>query len=273
MTIADPSAAAPPSGPAVGAAGRLARSPIGLYRVLVVGGLIGALELACRTGAISPRVMIPPSEMTWHLQALIARGQVTADLVETLGNVAIAFVLAVGGGLVLGAAIHRRPRLRRAIDPFLASYYAIPFFAFYPVLIVLFGIGRPPIVAIGVLFAMVAMIIATLDAFDRIPRALIKTAHIYRMTAAERLLRIELPYAVPHVFTGIKLAVAYAFIGVIASEFIMSASGLGYRIAYAFNNFDNRTMYALMLLVIGLVTIVNAVFYTVEQRLLRRRSR
>ena len=54
----------------------------------------------------------------------------------------MALVLSVVGGFAIGAMIHSFPRLRRAIDPFLASYYALPFFAFYPLFIVLFGLGR-----------------------------------------------------------------------------------------------------------------------------------
>jgi NitT/TauT family transport system permease protein len=246
---------------------------VGLYRVLVVGGFVLALEVLCRIGAISPRVLIAPSEMALRLGQLLASGKFNADIAQTLGNVALAFVLSVMGGFALGAVIHAFPRLRSALDPFLASYYALPFFAFYPLFIVLFGLGRGAIVAIGFLFGVVAMIIATLNGFDRIPRALTKTAQVYRMGPVAAALRIKLPSALPYLFTGIKLAIAYAFIGVIAAEFIMAPSGLGYAIAYAFNNFDNRTMYALMLFVIVLVTIVNALFHAYEQRLLRRLGR
>jgi NitT/TauT family transport system permease protein len=246
---------------------------VGLYRVLVVGGFVLALEALCRAGLISPRVLIAPSEMALRLGQLLASGKFNADIAQTLGNVALAFVISVAGGFVLGAVIHAFPRLRRALDPFLASYYALPFFAFYPLFIVLFGLGRGAIVAIGFLFGVVAMIIATLNGFDRIPRALTKTAQVYRMGPVAAALRIKLPSALPYLFTGIKLAIAYAFIGVIAAEFIMAPSGLGYAIAYAFNNFDNRTMYALMLFVIVLVTIVNGLFHAYEQRLLRRLGR
>ena len=248
-------------------------SRVGLIRLLVVAGFVAALELLCRTGAISPRVLLAPSDMAVRLVKLLASGKANADIAETLGNVAISLLLSVTGGFAIGALIHSFPRLRAAIDPFLASYYALPFFAFYPLFIVLFGLGRPPIIAIGFLFGVVAMIIATLNGFDRIPRALIKTAKIYRMGPVSTALRIKLPSAAPYLFTGVKLAVAYSFIGVIAGEFIMSSSGLGYSIAYAFNNFDNRTMYALMLFVIVLVTIVNALFYVWEQKLLARRGR
>jgi NitT/TauT family transport system permease protein len=248
-------------------------SRVGLYRLLVVGGFVLALEALCRTGVISPRILIAPSEMASQLLQLLASGRFNADIAQTLGNVAMAFVLSVAGGFAVGAAIHAFPRLRHAVDPFLASYYALPFFAFYPLFIVLFGLGRGAVVAIGFLFGVVAMIVATLNGFDRIPRVLVKTAQVYRMGSVATAVRIKLPSAVPHLFTGIKLAIAYSFIGVIAAEFIMAPSGLGYSIAYAFNNFDNRTMYALMLFVIVLVTLVNALFHTYEQRLLKRLGR
>ncbi len=245
-------------------------SKVGFYRLLVVGGFILAIELLCRTGAISPRVLIAPSDMALRLMRLLASGKANSDILETLGNVAIALVLSVSCGFAAGAAIHASPRLRRAIDPFLASYYALPFFAFYPLFIVLFGLGRGAIVAIGFLFGVVAMIIATLNGFDRIPRVLVRTAAVYHMGPFAAALRIKLPSAAPYLFTGVKLAIAYCFIGVIAAEFIMASSGLGYSISYAFNNFDNGTMYALMLFVIVLVTIVNALFYSYERRLMRR---
>lgn len=243
---------------------------VSILRLLLVGGFVLAIELLCRLGAISPLVLIAPSDMTARLVQLLASGKANADITETLGNVAIALALSVAGGFSIGATIHAFPRLRGAIDPFLASYYALPFFAFYPLFIVLFGLGRGAIIAIGFLFGVVAMIIATLNGFDRIPRVLVRTAAVYHMGSAAAALRIKLPSTAPYLFTGVKLAIAYSFIGVIAAEFIMATSGLGYSISYAFNNFDNGTMYALMLFVILLVTVVNALFYSYERRLLRR---
>ena len=75
-------------------------------------------------------------------------------------------------------------------EPFLASYYAVPFFAFYPVFIVLFGIGAAPIIVMGVLFGIVAMIMATLTGLDRVPLALRKTARLYRLGASRAALTI-----------------------------------------------------------------------------------
>jgi NitT/TauT family transport system permease protein len=82
-----------------------------------------------------------------------------------------------------------------------------------------------------------------------------------------------LPAAGPYLFTGVKLALAYSFIGVLAGEFILSGGGLGYAIAYAYDAFDNRTMYALMLFVLIVVTAINSALFIWEQRLLRRRGK
>ena len=75
-------------------------------------------------------------------------------------------------GSAAGLLLHKATRLRRALDPLLASYYAVPTFVFYPLFIVLFGLNRWPLIAIGFLFAVVAVIINTLDGLARIPRVL-----------------------------------------------------------------------------------------------------
>ena len=87
------------------------------------------------------------------------------------------------------------------------------------------------------------------------------------------MLLINLPAAAPYLFTGARLAVAYSFIGVIASEFILSGDGLGYAIAYAYNNFENRTMYGLMLLIVVVVSGVNAGLEVLDRRLQSRVQR
>lgn len=245
----------------------------GWIRTGIVAGLVGLLELACRLGWLPRRTIIPPSEMVSELVRLLLRDEYWGDIQATLTSVAVAFGLALILGFAAGVVIHALPRFRRALDPFLATYYAVPFFALYPVFIVLFGIGRAPIIVVGVLFGVVAMIIATLNGLDRIPKALTKTAAILHLSPLDTALNVKLPAALPYLFTGVKLSIAYAFIGVIASEFILANDGIGYEIAYAFNNFQNGTMYALMLFIIVLVTCVNAVFHRFEQRLIRRRSR
>ena len=239
----------------------------------VVAAGVLAMELVCRAGLIARTTLIAPSEMAVTLVVLLRSGALSPDILQTLTNVLAALATAVGSGFVIGALLHALPRVRRAMDPLLASYYSVPVFVFYPILIVLFGMGDLPIIAIGFLFGVVAMIINTLNGLDRIPPALLKTARIFQMGPVATAVRITLPAAAPHLFTGAKLAMAYSFIGVIAAEFILSGAGLGYAISFAYNNFETRKMYALMLFIIALVTAVNGAFTVWEQSLLNRRIR
>ena len=59
----------------------------------------------------------------------------------------------------------------------------------------------------------------------------------------------------------------------IAGEFILSGGGLGFSIAYAYNNFDNQTMYAVMAFVLVVVALINGVLHVLEQRMLKKRAR
>jgi len=85
-------------------------------------------------------------------------------------------------------------------------------------------------------------------------------------------LKITLPCSAPHLLTGVKLAVAYAFIGIIGAEFIMSRTGVGYEISFAYNNFDNATMYPLILLILVVSTLVNMTLSHWEKVLMQRRG-
>ncbi len=245
----------------------------GWIRLASVSLMIGALEVACRLRWIDPVSVIPPSKMGLGAWKLIASGEYTHDILLTLENVAIAFAIAVILGFAGGVLLHRMPRLRRAADPLLASYYAVPTFVFYPLFIVLFGLNRWPLVAIGVLFAMVAMALNTLNGFERVPRALHKTARVMGLSPVTETFLVTLPACAPYLFTGVKLAVVYAFIAVIAGEFVLAGAGFGFKIAFAYNNFDNPTMYGLMVLLLLVVGIINWGLTTWERRLHERSAR
>ena len=241
-------------------------------RLLVIVAAVLAVEILCRTGAIDPFTMIAPSDMVVGLVQAVGNPELRNDIAMTMTNVAVALVLAIVIGFFVGALLSLAPRVRRVVDPVLASWYAIPIFVFYPLLIVLFGLTRMPQIAIGFLLAVVAMVINTLNGFDRVPRVLLKTARVMRLGMLRTVFLIVLPYAMLYIFTGMKLAVAYSFIGVIAAEFIMSGEGLGYQINFAYNNFDNDLMYPLILLIMVVATTINMALHAWEKRFRERQT-
>ena len=138
-------------------------SKAGWIRLFVLVVFFGAVEVLCRTEVISPKLIIAPSEMVEAMVKMLASGAMNDDIRQTLSSVAIAMSLSIVGGFGLGCVLYWLPPLRRAVDPFLAAYYSLPHFAFYPLLIVIFGLGAAPLIVLATLFAMVAMTMATLD--------------------------------------------------------------------------------------------------------------
>jgi NitT/TauT family transport system permease protein len=245
----------------------------GRVRLALALALVLLLEGLSRLGFIDRFAMIPPSEILWHLGRILGSAQMWPAILKTLTNVVIACAAAIVVGVILGTLIHRWRGLRDTLDPLFAAYYAIPVYAFYPLFIVIFGLGDVPQVLIGFMLGLVAVIVNTLNGLDRVPRVLIKTARIHRLGPVATARKVTLPYAVPYIFTGVKLAVAYSFIGVIGAELIMSRTGLGYEIGFAYNNFDNAVMYPLIVLVLAVAATVNTMFFLWEKRLLARRRK
>jgi NitT/TauT family transport system permease protein len=247
-------------------------SRVRLYRWLVVVGAVALLEALCLAGAIDRITMQPPHQIARDFVRIIGSGKLNGAIAKTLGNAALAFLLATVAGVAFATVLHRLRMLRSTLDPLFATYYAVPVFAFYPFLIVVFGLGDTPQVLIGFMLGVVAVIVNTLNGLDRVPRVLLKTARIHRLGPLDTARAILLPSAAPHILTGVKLAVAYSLIGVVGSEFIMSRGGIGYEISFAYTNFDNATMYPLIVLILGLSIALNSVLDRWEKRLLARRG-
>src|SRR5262249_53760303 len=93
---------------------------------------------------------------------------------------------------------------------------------------------------------------------------------VSRLGPVRTTLLMKLPAASPHLMTGLRLAVAYSVIGIIAGEFILSTEGIGRRVALAYNNFDNQTMYALLVLILAFAVALNAALGAFEQAPHRR---
>lgn len=242
-----------------------------LLRTAVVALSVLMLELASRMGWIDSVSFIPPSKMVLSAWDILIAGTYKTDIFLTLSAAGLAVILAVVFGFLFGVLLFKLPRVRRVLDPLLLSYYAVPVFVLYPLLIVLLGLNRWPLVALGFLFAVVAMAVNTLNGLERVPNVLLRTARMLHMGRVREVCLITLPASLPFVFTGIKLSIVYSFIAVIGGEFVLSGAGFGYQIAYAYNNFDNPTMYGLMMLLLVFVGTLNLLLHTAEQRLYQRR--
>ncbi len=236
----------------------------------VLAMVVGTIEFGPKLGYIDSTTLIPLSEMTDELLGLLASGALTPHIQQTFAAVFGAFLLAILTGLPAGVVLWRHQLLKRVLDPYLLIYYAVPFFAFYPLLITIFGLGIVPILLIAWGFSVAILVSNTASGLENIPDVYVKAGKDMNLTRRQLLVYVYFPAAVPYVFTGLKLGFIYALIGTVASEFILAESGLGWLISFSYNNFDVRGMFAAMLLIILLALVVNTALTHLERRLYRR---
>jgi len=242
-----------------------------LVQLLVLVAMVGGLEGLARSGAVGRITLVPPAEMVTTLLGLLGSGTIVGDVWQTFSVVFGAFLLAVLVGIPTGWFLWQSPQLKEILDPFIIAYYAIPVFVFYPLLITVFGFNRIPILLIAFAMSVVAVVINTANGFAGVDDVYHDVGQSIRLSRYQRFRHIALPAALPYVFTGLKLGFIYALIGVIASEFILAGSGLGYLISNNYTNFDTPTMYAVMLFVILVSVAINQTLLYVEGRLYERR--
>jgi NitT/TauT family transport system permease protein/putative hydroxymethylpyrimidine transport system permease protein len=191
--------------------------------------LIGVWELyVVLKGPTFSLILPPPHQVAKSLYT--DRSLLWSSFLVTAREVLLGILLATVLGAALAVAIHFSPTLRRATYPLIVASQAVPVVVFAPVLAFWLGFGILPklvVVAVVSFFSIVVTTTAGLAAVDPDLLKLMRTFDASRVTTFRH---VELPFALPGVFTGAKIAVAVSVIGAVFAEYTGSNSGLGYLI-------------------------------------------
>jgi putative hydroxymethylpyrimidine transport system permease protein len=203
-----------------------------LAPLAIVLALLGAWELAARWELLADALSIEPflipapseiAEALWTDRELLAdNGWVT------LQEVVLGFALAVAAGVAFAGALHLSPALRRSLYPLLVASQTIPIIVIAPILVVWFGFGIGPKLAIIALICFFPITVNTLDGLRSVDPELRKLMRTLDAGRWQTLRRVEAPAALPYFFSGAKIAVAVAVIGAVFGEWAGSDSGLGH---------------------------------------------
>lgn len=233
-----------------------------------------AVEAYARSPFASPLDIVPVSEMAATMADLLTQPEFLVDaLARTVGIIVVAFVLSSVLGVAAAYVLWRFELWDRAFQPYLNVYYAVPTFALYPIMVVLFGSGIAPIAILSTIFAFGVVALNARTGFNSVSPIVTKLGTTLEMTRWQFFRSILLPYALPNIVTGLKLGLSYAIISVLASEFILSTQGLGHFISIAYDSFDIAEMYAGILVVTALALLATFGISAVLNRFDWRRRR
>jgi putative hydroxymethylpyrimidine transport system permease protein len=208
---------------------------------LAVAGL-GAWELAIRALRVPTYLLPAPSAVAAELLAdrrlLLDGAWVT--LREMLGGLA----LAVAAGCALALVLHLSGTLRRALYPILIGSQTVPIVVLAPVLVVLLGFDLAPKLAIVALVCFFPVVVNGVDGLRSVDPDLVRMMRTLDASRWAILKRVELPSALPPLFSGLRVAATYAAIGAVFGEWSGSSAGLGYVMLQATPNLDTPRILA-----------------------------
>jgi sulfonate transport system permease protein len=244
--------------------------------VRVVGGALLPIALVAvwqwvTASGIVPAFQLPGPAAVWQAGVeLLQRGELGTHVAISVQRVLIGFAIGAGLGLLVGAVVGLSRVADVLVAPTLGAIRAVPSLAWVPLLILWMKIGEESkitLIAIGAFFPVYTTVAAALRHVDQ---HLVEVGRAYGLRGPGLFRTVQLPAVIPTVVSGLRLAMAQAWLFLVAAELIASSMGLGFLLMDSQNNGrTDRVLLAIALLaVIGKVT--DSLIGLGEKRLLKR---
>jgi NitT/TauT family transport system permease protein len=222
---------------------------------MVYTGSIALFLLAWHWASASfsvPRLFPSPERTGLTLLSLVRDGTLLRDVGASLGRIVGGFAIGSVIGFALGLSMGASDRIRYVLDPYVNCLRFVSGIAWIQLATLWLGLGESPKVALVAYVTVFAVALNTLAGFRAIPRNRIRAARSLGATRMQRFLWIELPSCVHFALAGMRLALAGAFLTVVAAEMIAADSGLGFLIHSSRQFMATDAMFA-GILVLGLL--------------------
>jgi ABC-type nitrate/sulfonate/bicarbonate transport system permease component len=246
---------------------RLGSRAVQLGFVLVIGIL---WYLATNRWGVN-RLLLPNPVLVWYqLLDVLRSGEYLPDLRITLTELAVAFVLAMTSGTVVGFFISRSGYTIRVFEPLFAGIYSIPIILFLPLYVLFFGLGPASKIALGTTISFFPIVLSTIAGFGNVDRTLVTAARSMGASDYQLFRYVLMPAALPVILTGLRMGFTVALLSIIGSETIASLAGLGHHIVELAEGMDMARMFAYIAFVVVIAALLNGAVSYLEARGRRR---
>jgi NitT/TauT family transport system permease protein/taurine transport system permease protein len=216
---------------------------------------------------ILPELFIPPLTKTLYVLWL-DRAIYAAALLVTVYEVAVAMLIACGAGILVGAVVGGVPSLRRLMLPVFSSLYAVPIVILYPVFTAWFGIGSESKIAFAGVYGFFPVMLSAAAGIRTIDEQYLLAARSMGASLPQLIARVIIPAAIPTILAGLRLGGALTIIGVVVSEMLTSADGIGYLVTMNRTTLDSPRVFAAIIVILALSVAYNLIVRAIERRTL-----
>jgi putative hydroxymethylpyrimidine transport system permease protein len=217
-------------------------------------GLVALWELIVRITDVPDYLFPAPSAVAAALRD--DAGTLGDATLVTAREMLLGYLLAVGVGVGLAVALHFSTVLRRTLLPLLVLSQTVPTVVLAPVLAILLGYGIGPKLVVVAIVCFFPIVVNAVDGLRATDPELIRMMRTLRATRWSIFRRVELPGALPMIFSGARIAATYAAVGAVFGEWAGSSEGLGFVMLQSQPSLDTELIFAsvliLSLLALGL---------------------
>ena len=214
--------------------------------------------------------MSGPVEIVARLCRWIIDGSLWENLWATVLAMVIGYAIGTIFGIVLGLLFGLMPRVHRVLSPYITALYAMPKIALAPLFVITLGIGIESKVALVAITVFFLVLNSTLDGVRNVDRDLVRALSLMGAARSEVIVKVLVPATLPWIFTGMRIAVRYAFTNTLLAELIASNRGVGFMIEYYSGVFDATGTYAAILILVIMSVGLTELLTQIEARMARR---
>jgi len=225
---------------------------------------VGVWELVVRAADVPEYLFPAPSAVA---AALVQNSDLLGDAtIVTLREIVLGYLLAVAVGLLLAVAIHFSETLRRALLPLLVLSQTVPTVLLAPILAILLGYGIGPKLIVVVVVCFFPVVVNAVDGLASADAELVRMMRTLHGRRLAIFRRVELPGALPAIFSGARIAATYAAVAAVFAEWAGSSEGLGFVILQAQPALETARIFAAVL-VLSVLALALYAAVTLAERL------
>ena len=212
-------------------------------QILIVAALLAIWQFG--SGHFLPRVWVSsPSAIIARLFSWFADGSIWVHLAATVSAAAAGYVIGSVAGIASGLLLGLSSRVEAVLSPLVVALYSLPKVALAPFFVIFLGIGIESKIALVAVTVYFLLLYNTLDGLHDLERS---WASAYRLMGANKqevVRYVMLPGIMPWVFSGLRIAVRYAFTAAVLGELIAGNEGIGYLIEHSAGNYNSSGIFA-----------------------------
>jgi NitT/TauT family transport system permease protein len=224
-------------------------------------------EACTRMEVLDARFFPAPSTILHYLIFTSPGEGIAEDIAASLSRIFWGYLSGCLLGMALGVAMGLSRKMRTVFYPLVVVSYPIPKIAILPLIMLIFGIGEMSKIVVVAIGSFFLVLMNTLHGVDSLAPIYHDVARVYNVSKRNYILRVVVPGALPSIFTGLKLAIGYSLVIVVAAEFSGADRGIGYLIWQSWETFSIKAMYAGIFVIGALGFVFSLVLDFLERRL------